>query len=471
MTPSRLKYTRQQRGETGAISTLAKPLDNDDQRGRCPSLLFWAAVDGDCEIVDALLAAGADPNEAAYSLSALAAAARCGQLDVVRRLLEAGASITTSTNTVDALTCAVESQSEDVVETLIQAGADVNPKSMAGAPLLQAVKEGNIAIMKRLIAAGANIHFKWTIGNNLIGSAIGSFSDDDRPGDDALRDIIGTLVKHGVEIDAKNSFFRTPLMLATEANNEAAVETLLACGANPNIAAVAPDPSKDNSRFSRADHATALILAARAGHARIASRLIAAGADLDALDNSDLSALQWAKRNGHDEVIAVLVAAGAQADDSSPQALLAAARAGDLPAVQKALEAGLDVDVRDEVGALNEAIIGPTPLILAAAGGHGDIVAELLRSGADVDLQSSAFPTSISPLMAAAESGHIDVMEQLLAAGADVNLKNNGFEGARLQALHFAARGGQVEAAKLLLHHGARINAKTPTRRRHFTSL
>ena len=60
--------------------------------------------------------------------------------------------------------------------------------------------------------------------------------------------------------------------------------------------------------------------------------------------------------------------------------LLAAAKAGDLPAIKRLLDKpGADVDEADAAAG------GERALHLAAEGGHADVVAELLDRGADIN--------------------------------------------------------------------------------------
>ena len=56
---------------------------------------------------------------------------------------------------------------------------------------------------------------------------------------------------------------------------------------------------------------------------------------------------------------------------------------------------------------------GETPLLLAAAKGHDDIVAALIAAGAD---KEATMPTGDTPLMTAAFNGHKDVVRVLLDA-------------------------------------------------------
>ena len=63
---------------------------------------------------------------------------------------------------------------------------------------------------------------------------------------------------------------------------------------------------------------------------------------------------------------------------------------------------------------------GQSALLVAAYGGHVDVVEALLAKGAEVDAVDNFGKT---PLMGAAEVGHADIVRVLLAAGADVNAR------------------------------------------------
>jgi ankyrin repeat protein len=57
----------------------------------------------------------------------------------------------------------------------------------------------------------------------------------------------------------------------------------------------------------------------------------------------------------------------------------------------------------------------------------------------------------------AAWNGHLEIVKLLLEHGADVNAKMEGLG----TALHLAASNGHLEIVKLLLENGADVNAKT----------
>ena len=64
---------------------------------------------------------------------------------------------------------------------------------------------------------------------------------------------------------------------------------------------------------------------------------------------------------------------------------------------------------------------GNTPLLIAAAKGHGDVVKALLVRSPDLDVQNTAGDTA---LISASRGGYADICRMLLAAGANRQLRN-----------------------------------------------
>jgi len=133
-----------------------------------------------------------------------------------------------------------------------------------------------------------------------------------------------------------------------------------------------------------------------------------------------------------------------------------------------------------------------TPLMLAAEGGYTEIVADLLKSGADIQVRTrtgatparrlpcvaasgcgshgegivrggwpdkgirAPIPGNMSPLMYAAREGKIDAARLLLDAGANVNEvdKND------ISPLFMAISNNHPDMARFLIDKGANINAK-----------
>jgi ankyrin repeat protein len=94
-----------------------------------------------------------------------------------------------------------------------------------------------------------------------------------------------------------------------------------------------------------------------------------------------------------------------------------------------------------------------TPLIVAAAYGHTEVVKLLLDKGAHVNMGNEGGETA---LHYAARHGHTKVMQILLEHGADPKLKGTGC-GTPLQ---WAVRGGQTQSVKMLLDYGVNINQR-----------
>ena len=108
-------------------------------------------------------------------------------------------------------------------------------------------------------------------------------------------------------------------------------------------------------------------------------------------------------------IVSVLLATTAFADPIHD-----ATKDGDLTGVQAQLDAGADVNGKDENGW--------TPLHFAARYGHEEIVELLISEGADVNAKDE---NSWTPLHFAARHGHKEIVELLIAKGADVNAKDN----------------------------------------------
>jgi ankyrin repeat protein len=100
-------------------------------------------------------------------------------------------------------------------------------------------------------------------------------------------DDVRQLLEHGADVNARDSYGQTGLMLAAQAGHRGVVETLLAYGANLNVTA----------KFGL----SALMLAIVAGHIEVARLLARAGSDLS-LQGS--GAPGFAGKTAHDLAVA-----------------------------------------------------------------------------------------------------------------------------------------------------------------------
>src|SRR5690349_5698161 len=123
-----------------------------------------------------------------------------------------------------------------------------------------------------------------------------------------------------------------------------------------------------------------------------------------------------------------------------------AAMRGDKEAVRSLLKQKVDVNAAHGDGA--------TALHWAAYNDDVELVKMLLDAGANV--KAATREGAITPLFMACTNGDAPMIEALLKAGADAkSVKSNG-----TTALMTAAASGSAEAVKVLIEHGADINAK-----------
>jgi len=92
-------------------------------------------------------------------------------------------------------------------------------------------------------------------------------------------------------------------------------------------------------------------------------------------------------------------------------------------------------------------------LVQAVKKDNIETVRKLLEAGIDVNSKDNQYQSSA--LMWAAHEGHTDIMNLLIKNGANIDEQRSTGE----TALWFAAQKGQLEAIKILVNHGANINA------------
>jgi len=161
---------------------------------------------------------------------------------------------------------------------------------------------------------------------------------------------------------------------------------------------------------------TALMVAAHGRHHDAARALIAAGADLDALDRRRYDVLTISGVLNDVEMVKLALALGANpGQTTSPYdgtALIASAHLGHVEVVRALIDAKAPLDHVNNLGwtALIEAIV------LGDGGArHTEIVRLLIGAGADVQLADSQ---GVSPLSLARGRGYGDIAALLQSAGA-----------------------------------------------------
>lgn len=198
-----------------------------------------------------------------------------------------------------------------------------------------------------------------------------------------------------------------------------------------------------------------LVEAAKQGDVFKAERLLRQGADVNSREQNGQLALMgynsllWASSKGHFEMVKLLLSHGANvnaADSQNRSALMMASAGGYMDIVALLLESGANLYSCSQQN--------DTVLMVAAAGGHNELVLRLLDMGLDVNAANDLGKTA---LMSAALRGHTQTAASLLAGGAKIDLKDTMGNTALLLAatgvLHKG--GGSVDTVKLLLASGA----------------
>ncbi len=223
------------------------------------------------------------------------------------------------------------------------------------------------------------------------------------------------------------------------------VMVLIGFSMQPAVAQVPPSQSEIVSY-------TGLFSAAARGDAKEIARLIAAGADVNARDGHQRTALHVAAHGGHQEAVRALVKGGAD-----PKAL--DARRYDIVTIAAVRDDEAMLRLAIGLGADPKAITSPydgTALIAAAHLGHHGVVRALIEAGAPLDHVNNLKWTALIESIVLGNGGprHTACLKALLDAGANPNLPDG--QGATPLSL---ARSRGFEPMVTLL--AARI-AKTP---------
>jgi ankyrin repeat protein len=189
-----------------------------------------------------------------------------------------------------------------------------------------------------------------------------------------------------------------------------------------------------------------LFQAVRANDLQYLKAQLAKSADPNTRGRRDMTLLMYAAAFGSPEAVQLLLDSGA--DVNAKNSLDATAliwAAADSQKLRLLLDRGADVNARTK--------LGRTPLMVAAAcDGCADIVRLLLAKGADAKATDVVGNT---PLSLAAAAGDVEIMRLLVAQGAAADSATNG----GLTPLMSAIANCNLAAVQLLLSRGARVNS------------
>ena len=204
-----------------------------DRLGAKP--LARAAAAGQGEIVTLLLEHGApiDARDLDGS-TALYKAAETGRLPMVRLLIEHGADINLpGRNGITPLSAAAYMGSAPIVELLTEKGAD--PKVIDDtqkAAIIYAAGRGFSAVARLLLDHGVDVNVKYGNDLTVLMWAAGHSAE---AGVKDVVEVMTLLIDCGARLDERDNRGRTALMIAAELDHAAAIDVLLAHGADKSL--------------------------------------------------------------------------------------------------------------------------------------------------------------------------------------------------------------------------------------------
>lgn len=510
---------------------LDRGMDVDQSSPEGITCLSIAAYQGNLSIAELVLERGADVELGPLGVSPLMSAGWTGRADVARLLLQHGAKAWEGQDDGwTPLLLAGYWGYSDMVPVLVEAGADVNRTASVGAPaeietlnaegghppdplkrpssgkaasylehsaLMLAAAKGHLDTVRVLLEQGADPRAKSILGQSAVGVArraghqeivrlletaterLGSRPlplgppvpercgdpSDPESGEDALilavarsqpQRVLDCLAR-GVDPDIRNEVGNRPLTLV---RTLATLRVLLDGGA---------DVEAGDGKGSTLLHGVAQRADPEASE--ILDALIASGANVNAKDHEGYTPLILAAMTGQIDHVRTLLQAGAEVDlrnDQEESALTVVGRSLFLePEVAGAivgalLEAGADPrqdflllqaakDVRaDKVTELIGLGVDPnvrdesgrTPLMWAALGWDRETIEELLRAGADIDARDGEGETAITLAVTKNRRAIIDLLEE---AGASLPPDH---------ALRRAVATGDLETVERLVGEG-----------------
>lgn len=385
----------------------------------------------------------------------------------------------------------------------IAAGTDVNAVRTDGSSaLLYAAYQGDAELVKALLDKGANPNLRNEYGAFALSEAVQQGSQP----------IVDMLLSHKADANLGNVEGETALMVAARSGNLAAAQALLKAGAKVN--------AKENWGGQ-----TAVMWAAAQSQAEMLKLLIKNGADVNMqgamrlwdrrtlseprpkdMNKGGLTALLYASREGCTDCVKILKDAGADFNATDPDRtgpLNMALMNQHFETAMALLNAGADVNQIDLFG--RAPLFNALDLNTLPTGGRPDIPSEdkvsgydvakvLLEKGANPNQQLKLRPpyrnaifdrgadNSLSegatPLIRAARAADNASVKLLLEHGALIDLPNarghtpllvvSGIDWAAEPTRgRFKTQEASIETLKILLEHGANLNAITgdPARR------
>jgi len=413
--------------------------------------LMWATIEGQNNVVSALLSAGASPDVREHTgLEAFAddenrfrdtwiLAAESNQPEIMELLLRT-MQRPTAKRLTNCLEHAAEHGSLEVVRLLLDEGVEIDGISIDGTtPLMAAASHGRPRVVEYLLQQGATLNLS---DGAEIGTALNRCAfllckrefTIDREGNEVENSsteeklaCLKLLLDAGADPNVEQAGLGYPLEQV--AGNREAAQLLLDAGANPRLTGSIELPTYDASPDGSARER--LMMGIETSNADVVSTVIAEGADVNEEDEDGYTPIMYAAYVGNMDLIKLLVENDAD---------------------------------------LNRWAHGDNVLNQAAYGGQREIY-EYLHPLVSADIQSSvdeeelsrgelrrlrSADASVEAFIDAVNFKPIEMAQAAIKDGVNVNgIGSNGET-----ALHYAAYWGKTGMIRLLIEFGADVNIR-----------
>lgn len=348
---------------------------------------------------------------------------------------------------------------DKVVEYLLQQGLDANTTDSVGVtPLVAAAEGGHLAVVNLLLDAKADANMAGGGGQTPLMAAAAR----------GATDVVSRLLEAGAKVNERNVDGETALIQAVKFGQLKTAERLIEGGADVNVQNTLNTASTVSGYSALMYAADRGVGVSGADWGAMTTMLLKHGASPNIRNARGDSALSIAEKRFDRDVIVALEGAGARQERSytsldETDALVKAARLGDMDKGKSLLERGAKPDAADQYGV--------TPLLAAAYDGQLDMIKLLVEHKAKIDevpvgLRDWAFSASRAPirdhdliqsasrgdsaLLVSIRRGFPALAAFLLSKGADPRLANRKGE----VPIFVAAGYGQTEVVEKLLQGG-----------------
>ncbi|KRB76603.1 hypothetical protein ASE01_16080 [Nocardioides sp. Root190] len=325
-------------------------------------------------------------------------AAWADDVPLARRLVRRGADVNAQDATRQSAYLVATSEGHlDLLRLTLRNGARIDDKdSWNGTGLIRAAERGHGLVVGELLRAGIERDHVNRIGYQAIHEAVWLGADTA-----SYATTVRVLAAGGVELDRVSpSAGLTPLQMARERGFDR-LERIL---------------STVTDARPPADPDAALLRAAERGDADGVAVALRAGADIEARDGHQRTALLLASTHDRVAVAQVLVAMGADPDaldDRHDTPWLVTGVTGSVAMLEALLPANPDLTIRNRFGGLS-----PIP---ASERGHVGYVRRVVETAVDLDHVNDLGWTALLEAIILGDGGkdHQDIVRILLAAGVD----------------------------------------------------